>query len=140
MKHLVAVTLLGLAALAAPLARAQNSAVLNARIPFPFMVAEQRLPAGDYQVTVDPALGTVKLLSRESGEEAMALSTAGERRDRKNAAGKLTFHRYGAENFLRAVWLPGRGDGRMLPRSTTEREIAERLGPAETVEISPPAR
>jgi hypothetical protein len=139
MKHLVAVTALGIATLAAPLARSQTTAIMGARIPFSFVIGEQRLPAGDYQVSLDAAMGTVRLLSKQSGEEVMALSTARETRTREDHSGRLTFHRYGADHFLRAIWFPGRTEGRALSRSKAEQELARRLGPAQKVEVTPPA-
>ncbi len=140
MKHLVFATVLGIAALAAPLARSQTTTIMGAKIPFSFVVGEHRLPPGDYQVTLDSALGTLKLLSRQSGEEAMALSTARETRSREEHSGKLTFHRYGEDHFLRAIWFPGRTEGRVLGRSKAEQELARRLGPAEKVDITPRVR
>jgi hypothetical protein len=42
----------------------------------------------------------------------------------------LVFHRYGSQYFLAQVWSAGNSEGRELPRSRAEREVASNNQPA----------
>jgi len=105
-----------------------------ADIPFPFVVAQQTMPAGHYIVSPasQDALGIHDASNR--GTFVPTLST---QRSAKDNSCKLVFHRYGDTYFLSEVWVAGKSNGRTLFRSRAERELAESGKERVIAEVTP---
>jgi len=108
--------------LAAPLS-AQTLA-LKASVPFDFIVAGRIVPAGDYVVSTSGEFGILQVWSEAKGTVpslAMTNAVYGQR----DGAACFTFHRYGGDYFLAAIWDGGVSGGRSIPMSSAEREKAK---------------
>lgn len=126
-KNLIAVLTLGLL-LAAP-ALAQTAS-MNVNVPFDFIVNGKTLPAGEYRVDgLSTSTSTIAIRNTEKTAKLMALTNGCESIEAADAS-KLVFHRYGGQYFLAQVWSAGSSEGRELPRSRAEREVASNHQPA----------
>lgn len=126
-KNLIAVLTLGLL-LAAP-ALAQTAS-MKVNVPFDFIVNGKTLPAGEYRVDgLSTSTSTIAIRNTEQSAKLMALTNGCESTEAAEAS-KLVFHRYGGQYFLAQVWSAGSSEGRELPRSRAEREIASNNQPA----------
>lgn len=126
-KNLIAVLTLGLL-LAAP-ALAQTAS-MNVNVPFDFIVNGKTLPAGEYRVDgLTTSTSTIAIRNTEKTAKLMALTNGCESIEAADAS-KLVFHRYGGQYFLAQVWSAGSSEGRELPRSRAEREVASNHQPA----------
>jgi len=99
---------------------------LRANIPFDFVVADKKLPAGEYSIgrARQDSGDSILLISSADGRgNAIRLSIPVESRVPKNE-GTLVFHRYGDQYFLSQVWPASASTGRELARSLSERELA----------------
>ena len=124
---LMALTLFAL--LMVPATQAQST--FRAEIPFDFVVANKRLPAGEYQVK--PATEKAMLIqSKDASSSALAMTIGVD--GKTSDAGKLVFNRYGDQYFLSKIWLPSSDSGRELTKCRLEREVAaqSKLKPAAT--------
>lgn len=122
LKGALAASLIGaLAVLSVP----AEAAEISAKIPFSFIVNGKTLPPGTYQVSTEVARGA--LLVRGVSDGVFILATSME--SSRDSDAKLVFHKYGDRYILRQAWLGG-GNGRQLPESRLERELArnERSG------------
>ncbi len=87
--------------MAAAPAHAQTNAV-RANVPFEFHAGNQMLPAGLYQITLDPMTKRVTVRAIESGAGAyLAANQSSARAGAAEAA--LAFNKYGDTYFLREV-------------------------------------
>jgi hypothetical protein len=111
---------------------------LNANIPFDFIVADKKLPAGEYSI-VRAKVG--------SGDSVILISSTDQRANifsltnpvsvsKPKDKGSLVFHRYGDQYFLFQVWPAGANTGRVLPKSRREMEQLAH-GPKKLVETVP---
>jgi len=116
--------------LAAPCAQA-GSVVLKAHIPFDFVVADHKLPSGEYQIVQENRL--VKIYSQSGDQLAVAhwlpQTAVG------NGSRGLVFHKYGSQRFLKVI---GAGDGSSayLPETRSERG-ARTAGASATIVATP---
>jgi len=97
---------------------------LRANIPFDFVVADKKLPAGEYSIgRAQQGNGdTVLLISSVDGHSnAIRLTTPVTLLDPKDK-GTLVFHCYGDQYFLSQVWVDGATTGRLFVESRGERE------------------
>jgi hypothetical protein len=125
-KNLIAVLTLGLL-LAAP-ALAQTAS-MKVNVPFDFVVNGKTLPAGEYRVDgLSTSTSTIAIRNTEQSAKLMALTNGCESIEAADAS-KLVFHRYGSQYFLAQVWSAGSSEGRELPRSRAEREVASNNQP-----------
>lgn len=103
-------------------AQAQSAKTLVSNVPFEFIVGDQTLPAGKYQI--NRSLGNA-LTIRTSDAAVNRLTN--EVQSRENSKARLVFHRYGERYFLAEVWT-GAGDvGRQLLKSRQERAIEREM-------------
>jgi hypothetical protein len=124
-KQFIAVTIF--AALACAGLQAQ-SADLRATIPFNFHAGERLMPAGEYLIHEQ---GPIVVVRREAGAgPTSALITFGVG-DRLNVPrnAHLDFNCYGSEYFLTAIWDSYSQDGRQVPPTPRQKELAK-LGDA----------
>jgi hypothetical protein len=107
--------------LAASACIAQTKGDVVATIPFPFVVAGHRLPAGRYIVS---PMNQNTLRLHEPMGPGILVSTNAAQRPRSDDSSKLVFHRYESTYFLSQVWITGNDQGREVRRSDAEREMA----------------
>ena len=112
-----ALLLVGVAAAA----RAQGIETVT-DVPFGFTAGDTNLPRDQYRISPMPGQNGAFMIRGE--RHGVMLMSRTDRRNDREPAPKLTFHRYGDQYFLREVQL---GDGRILHLSETraEREAAE---------------
>jgi hypothetical protein len=98
---------------------------LTVNIPFDFQVADQKLPAGKYQVgrSIESSGDTVlQIRSTDGHSTANRFSIPVVAVKTKNR-GELIFHRYGDQYFLSEVWPAGGGTGRAFLKTRSERDL-----------------
>jgi hypothetical protein len=111
-----------------------QTADMNANIPFDFRMGEKLMPAGEYSIRNNS--NGVLYLREESGSHTAAFTlTLPASRRAAPKTGTLEFNRYGEDYFLTKVWTPGAQDGRALPQTKKEKEIASRTGLVQTAGI-----
>ena len=110
--------------LAVSAAHAQDSGV-KANIPFDFVAGNQVLPAGEYLVTPEGSSGQVVLI-RSSDNKAAKFATAFNCSSaRPSDSTKLVFHTMGGRYYLYQIWRQGFDQGRQLPKSKIELQLAK---------------
>ena len=120
LKQLVVLTIF--AALACTALRAQN-VVMRATIPFEFQTGDRLMPAGEYVIQERDALVTFKHVDGKAASTLFTFGASG-RGPAQNA--RLEFNRYGNAYFLAAVWNSITQDGREVPQTAREKELANR--------------
>lgn len=92
-------------------------------VPFDFIVGDQRLPAGEYRVSIlnDSAL---QLLRTDGSTVANVVTTYVSGRPNQDSTPRLVFHRYGDRRFLSQVWTGEVNMGHELLTSASELEYA----------------
>jgi hypothetical protein len=112
-----------------------QSVYLTATVPFDFNVGQSLLPAGEYEIYGHGPVVTVR--RSHNGKASVFAMTIGASGGDPNRDGWLEFHCYGDAYFLASVWNPFSGDGRELPQTRHEKEVAKRLGaPVDTTVIA----
>ena len=111
------------ALLAAAYMFGQESHRVTAHIPFGFHVGTSMLPAGQYMVAADTRTGTVRLRSDDFKSTVVALSNLITPRTKADK-NRLVFNRYGNQYFLSQIWVEDGVEGRSLPKSKKEAEVA----------------
>jgi len=112
---------------------------IRADVPFEFSVGSVNLPAGEY------------VISRRMGSSVMRIATAkGDRQslwmtkstttDSHPEETHLTFHVYGQQYYLAAVWSGTGAGGLVLPKSRAEKEAAASIAPEQVALLRVPAR
>ena len=91
-------------------------------IAFEFMVGAKTLPAGQYQVKLNPSQDSLTMSGTEKGATACALTMGGKSNQAETSA-RLVFHRYGDTYFLAEVWEADSHTPRQLPESSVERKL-----------------
>src|SRR5262249_2320811 len=81
------------------------------------------MPAGDYEVTLDHNGMSVLVRGEEKGATTFALTQSAEAGTTTEQP-KLVFTRYGDRYFLSQIWPAGTPQGRVLPKSRMETELA----------------
>ena len=99
-------------------ARAQGTETVT-NVPFAFTAGDTKLPQDRYRISPMPGQNGVFLIRGE--RHGVVLMSLTDRRNDREPAPSLTFHRYGDQYFLREVQL---GDGRILhlTQSRAEKE------------------
>jgi hypothetical protein len=117
--------LVGLGLLLATASASAQTLPLKVNIPFNFIVNKAELPAGEYTLKSLGSSGTAILIQSADGQMAkMVLPNACES-SKAPTASKLVFHRYGSEYFLAQIWRAGYEQGKGLPKSSRETEVAQ---------------
>lgn len=85
-----------------------NAAVLEVKVPFPFVVNGRNFPAGQYSVQRTDMLSSVLLIRSEKGHHAMfVLTTPDGGQDPAGSVPALSFRRYEDQYRLSSVWESG---------------------------------
>ncbi len=119
-KNMLQLASLCLIAFAATLAQAQSK--ITAKVPFNFMVADKRLPAGQYSIAVSRNHLTVQDSTGKAVFMGIANSVSGRR---VAETGQIVFHCYDDDCFLSEFWTPTRDNGSQLLPSRYEAELAK---------------
>jgi hypothetical protein len=98
--------------------QAQN--VATADIPFDFICQQKTMPHGIYTISV-PQESFIELSSKDGKIHAVSLVRA--TGEVVGSGGKLVFHRYGNQYFLRVVQIAYSESGMQLPTSKSERQV-----------------
>ena len=99
-------------------AQGKKSLILNT--PFSFMVEQQRMPAGTYQILVEHGWLQIRGADREKAVVVLTLPVSGKTPE---GIGQVVFNRYGNRYFLSQVWLPEMETGRQALESREEKEL-----------------
>jgi hypothetical protein len=121
-KQLIA--LVGLGLLLATASASAQTVALKANIPFNFIVNKAELPAGEYSLSNLGTTGMVTLIQSTDRQVAKMVLPNACTSGQPSEKTKLVFHRYGDRYFLAQVWTAGSDQGRELPKSRRETEIA----------------
>lgn len=86
-----------------------RAAVVDVRVPFPFMVKGQQFPAGEYRLQRDQTDSSVVLMRGEKGNTAsmFVLTTPASGRDPAGDKPAVTFKRYENQYRLDDIWDAG---------------------------------
>jgi hypothetical protein len=114
---------LGVLLAVAAAAGQSNPAVLKADIPFPFVVANQTLPAGRYVVST---LGEHTIRIANSHKQGAFVLTSRVDGHAPESSGKVVFYRYEGTYFLAQVWGPAYGAGKQLYKSRAEEQLEDK--------------
>lgn len=119
------IAMIGLLGCLAASAKAQCESMQSVvNIPFPYIVGQTTLPAGQYNLTClssEHRLLRIRSIDGKASAVVFMDSVIGKAQDH----GKFVFHRYGSRYFFAQVWIGGSGDGLEAPKSPAER-IVER--------------
>jgi hypothetical protein len=121
---LLSAAALGLLLLAAaPAAYADSPSLLQANIPFPFVVNDVALPAGKYRIQqVDPTNDKALEIQRDNGTKAADFLV--EDLGTRNPAGtKLVFDVVGGKSFLAQVWNADEGSAQGVIKSKEQKRL-----------------
>jgi hypothetical protein len=123
---LVAVAMMVVIGLAVPVF-AQHSGPVKVKVPFNFVIENERFKAGDYTIE-KVANGRLRIQDASGNVSAtvLAIPTQGKATVEQ---GRLVFHRYGSEYFLAKIWTPGLEVGWDLMQGKLETELARRKTP-----------
>ena len=95
---------------------------LQATIPFRFHVGQVEMPAGEYVVSQQNDILTVR---KTDGRPAAGMFlTLGETLSKPPASGALIFNRYGNQYFLSSARSPYSTEAQNLPKTRIEKEYA----------------
>ncbi|MGO8794513.1 MAG: hypothetical protein ACLQLC_06800 [Candidatus Sulfotelmatobacter sp.] len=113
---------------------AQESGPMKVKVPFSFMVENDRMPAGDY--TIQRIVnGHLRLQSKDG---RVSLTVIGLPAQGKSAPDKahFIFHCYAGNCFLANIWTPGLDVGWQLLAGKYEQELARnKTAPLETATV-----
>ena len=107
-----------------------------ADVPFDFRVGNELLPAGRYTVENHVESEPIVVIRSEDRRTSISVQSHAAVQRKLPETGKLLFHRYGRNYFLRGVWTIGNPTGRQLAASKAEKEMLARLGPFRKVAVA----
>lgn len=111
----------------------QYSGRMLVNVPFSFVVENERFQPGDY-VLEKIANGRLRISSKDGqiSTSILVLPKVGETTYEKS---HFIFRRYGAENFLSMIWVPGQNTGWEVFQGKLEHELAKKKAPVETATL-----
>ena len=120
-KRMLALALIALPILA--VAQMVSSTRIVGQVPFPFMVGNKHVPAG--QCTIEPATNGARMLVIRNVGAKVGLFTPATPTLAKRASGSyaLVFHKYGDRAFLTGIKLAGDRSIYQIPESHAEAEL-----------------
>jgi hypothetical protein len=97
-------------------------------VPFDFIVANKKLPSGEYLISrKQPTEGDLLLAITNKDNHVNTVSfTVPVQVLTPTDKGKLVFHRYGEQYFLSELWPAGATTGRVVAKSRAERELEKK--------------
>jgi hypothetical protein len=120
-KRMLALALIALPILA--VAQMVSSTRIVGEVPFPFMVGNKHVPAG--QCTIQPATDGARMLTIRNVGAKVGFFTPATPTQAKKASGSyaLVFHKYGDRAFLTGIKLAGDRTIYQIPESRAEAEL-----------------
>lgn len=120
-KRMLTLALIALPILAA--AQMVSSKRIVGQVPFPFMVGNKHVPAG--QCLIEPATGGARTLLIRNVGAKVSLFISAMPTEAKKASGSyaLVFHKYGDRAFLTGIKLAGNRTIYQIPESRAEAEL-----------------
>jgi hypothetical protein len=123
-RALVMAGMMALTAMASTrVAQAQDLLVVN--IPFDFVAGNMKLPAGEYSIKVTAPERMLLLMNREDASASAFMNSNSVDKTEIQTESKVIFNRYGDRYFLSEVWTAGNSRGRLLLKSSREKEMAQ---------------
>jgi hypothetical protein len=107
--------------IAAQVVKAQEPVVVN--IPFEFVAGKLTLPPGEYRIEKLERGSSAVLLQRVNRTGSALVMTLPALATVPAPEAKLVFNKYGNRYFLSEYWSAGSSSGRMIPKSTKEKEL-----------------
>lgn len=111
---------------------------ITAKVPFPFMAAEEKFSPGDYVFIVDdpenPHLLTVESADGMKKGEFILADTVSEPHVLQKS--EVVFDRYGDEYYLAKVLVVGSDGGLMIPPNEMQKDHTHKGDPKETVHVA----
>ena len=104
-------------------ANAQGFSV-RANIPFDFVVANQTLPAGEYEIRPGAPNDVTLIIQSSDGSKAALATTYACGGGAPSTQTELVFHHVGRQYWLSQIQVQGFSEGRQLPKSRAEAEVA----------------
>ena len=114
--------------LAVGIASAQSTEPINFRTPFPFVIGDTVVPAGEYTVRVVSPTGTLSFRS-DDGKISVLIASEPVQGSKTADHFKFIFHRYGLHYYMSEIWTPGYKTGRTVPACAGELELAKNEKP-----------
>jgi hypothetical protein len=137
MKNIVSLMLFAALALSLGSVAYGQEIVVQAHVPFGFVLGDQTYPPGQYTVGTVSKNDSSLFVKNSDGAAKPALlranpTTASE----ASSKTKLVFQRIGDTYFLYQVWLQGSSDGREFPTSKARMQLARNGAGSVTVVVS----
>ena len=100
----------------------------SAEIPFDFMVGNETLAAGRYNISnATPGGEIVKIAAAAEANSVTRMTSKVGGGPRRQSSGKLVFHKYGNRYFLAEIWVAGESQGQKLMKSRDEKALEREL-------------
>ena len=115
--------------IAVGVASAQSTEPLKFRTPFPFVVGDQLMPAGEYTMKVPTVTGTLSFRGGADGDPNAYVNSISVEKLETEDSYRLVFHRYGDRHYLSEIWAPGFKTGRMIIQQPSELALAKHIEP-----------
>src|SRR5262249_6895250 len=117
-------TLVRLSIIAALASTASFAETIRAEVPFDFVVANKKMPAGGYEFQeAGSGIVFVKSFDWKKSAVIMARPVNVLKQRVEFGEGKVVFHAYGDRYFLSEIWAGGKEIGERVPTSRQEREL-----------------
>ncbi|SRR6266540_6017394 len=106
-------------------AQIDSDSIIEANVPFSFVVGKTTLPAGKYEIKGFDDNTPAVLELRAKGRKTINFETeAAQMRDGEPATKtELVFDKVGDKYFLSQVWVAGNGSGSQLVKSKMEKRV-----------------
>ena len=117
--------LIGLGLLLATASAYAQTGVVKANVPFNFIVNKTDLPAGEYMIQPVGLSGSAMAIQSQDRQVANLVLPHACQSTEAQTTSKLVFHRYGSQYFLAQIWTAGYEQGKELPKSSRETEVAQ---------------
>ena len=118
----------------AAFANAQTSGRFH--IPFQFIMEDKMLPQGDYSARIDSYSQRIELISGKGVTMTYLAQNTPPRPGASASTDQLVFYKYGSVCVFRQIWRAGATQGRELPPSKVEREMARRTPENPATEVA----
>jgi hypothetical protein len=114
-----------LSVLCAIQAMAQTSTRVTFDAASAFYVADTKMPAGSYTVSVPNADDDLLLVEDADGSHSVYVEYVVTSSDTPHAQSDVTFNKYGKDEFLSQVWVEGEDSGMQVLPSKAEQNAAK---------------
>jgi hypothetical protein len=125
MKRLMQLVLLATFAVLACAGLHAQSVDMRATIPFDFHAGDRLMHAGEYVIQERGPWVILDDVDAKASGAVMTFGASGRGPAHAQDA-RLEFNRYGGEYFLATVWNSSTADGRQVPLTARQRELAKR--------------